>query len=807
MRFDMTIKCPKCNHDNPLDTVYCGKCAALLTSASDIQPPLTKTMETPGAKLRRGTLFVDRYEIIEELGKGGMGQVFRVEDTTAKEEIALKLIKPEIAADGKTIERFRNELTLARKIRHKNVCGMYDLGEHEGISYITMEYVSGEDLKSLIRRVKRLDSGAAIGIAKQVCEGLAEAHRLGVIHRDLKPANIMIDKDGNARIMDFGIARSLQEKGLTGVGMTIGTPEYMSPEQKEGTEIDQRSDIYSMGIMLYEMITGKVTYDMSVQIPEGLKQVISKCLEEDRDKRYQSAEDLKKALVDTENKAYIPEKTLPMTKPKLKNPILIATVGIILVVIIALGILFLTGPEEKIESIAVLPLENLSGDPDQEYFVDGMTERLISELAKISGFQKVISSMSVMQYKGVRKSMPEIARELNVDAVVEGSVLIVENRVRITAQLIHAPTDRHLWAEDYENDLRDILTLQREVAKAIAQEIRIKLTPEEEMQLSKTSQIKPEAYQAYLKGLMHWNRRTGDDVKKAITYFEEAIAEEPDYALAYVGLADSYNILSFYSGARPVDSFPKAKAAALKAIALDETLGEAHNSLAYATYRYYWDFAEAESEFKRAIELNPNYASAHFWYGEYLYCLSRFDESLKKIHMALELDPVSLIINAFLGPLYNTMGQPEKGISQLQKTLDMDPNFAAAHYHFTFIYSDLNRYPEAIAAAKKAVELSPSSPLLIASLGSVYARAGQAEEANKILKELLELSKVGYTPPYWIAEIYAGLGDLDKAFEWLDKAFEDRDELLLYGLSSPVLHPVQADPRFSELMRRIGLEK
>jgi serine/threonine protein kinase/tetratricopeptide (TPR) repeat protein len=830
----VSANCPKCHSVNPDTQKFCAECGTRLIPSSDI-PAQTRTIETPIQELTRGAQLAERYEIIEELGKGGMGKVYRVEDKKAREEIALKLIKPEIAADKNTIERFRNELITARKIRHKNICGMYDLGEDKGNYYITMEYVPGEDLKSFLRRSKKLTVETTISIGIQICEGLAEAHRLGVIHRDLKPNNIMIDKDGNVRIMDFGIARSIQKKGTTAAGVMIGTPEYMSPEQVEGKEVDQRSDIYALGVILFEMATGRVPFDgdtpftvgvkqkseippdpkeFNAQISEGLSRIILKCLEKDREKRFQSAGELRTALTDIEEGIPASERIPPVRKARTtkisrakgKNIIIFAAAVLALILIIVVGISLLTKPSEEMESIAVLPLENLSGDPEQEYFADGMTERLISELAKISGLQRVISRMSVMQYKGVRKSMPDIAKELNVDAVVQGSVLLLGNRVSISAQLIHAPTDRLIWAENYENNLQDVLALQREVAKAIAKEIKVQLTPEEERHLSATPQIKAEAYQAYLKGLFYWNKRTYNDMQKAITFYKQAIQEEPDYALAYVGLADCYNLLSLLGNVPAKEAFPKAKEAALNAIALDETLGEAHNSLAYVVYQHYWDFADGEREFKRAIELNPNYATAHFWYGEFLMTQGRFDEAFREANIALELDPVSVVINFFWGNLYEAAGQIEKSVEQYLKTLEMDPDFALACNFLGISYAQLERYPEAIAAGKKAVEISGGSSLYMSYLGWTYGRAGKDEEARKILEELQELSNKQYVSPYLIATVYLGLGEYDKAFEWLDKAYEDRCEFLSYIKTDAVFDPVREDPRFAELLKKIGLQ-
>jgi len=513
------MKCSKCHFENPNDTFYCGKCGTQLLPAEKISAP-TETLEIPEEGLTRGTTFANRYAIIEELGKGGMGSVYRVEDKKTKEELALKLIKPEIAADKKTIERFSNELKMAHKISHKNVCRMYHLDEDKGTHFITMEYVSGEDLKSLIRRIGQLPLGKSISITRQICEGLAEAHRLGVVHRDLKPSNIMIDKEGNARIMDFGIARSLEAEGMTGEGIIIGTPEYMSPEQAEAKEVDHRSDIYSSSVILYEMVTGQLPFkgdtplavamkhksevpkdpkELNPQIPEELSGLILRCMEKEKEKRYQTAEELLSALEEIEEGIPAKERIPLKRKPEIKwkNILLFGSATLLLILIIAVGISLFTARPRAIDSIAVLPLENLSGDPEREYFADAMTEVLIAEIAQIRAL-RVISRKSVMQYKRTERSLPEIAKDLNVDAVIEGSVLPADDKVRITVQLIQADPEKHLWAKSYERDLRDVLALQSEVAKAVAREIKIKLTPQEETRFASANPVNPEAYQAYL---------------------------------------------------------------------------------------------------------------------------------------------------------------------------------------------------------------------------------------------------------------------------------------------------------------------
>jgi TolB-like protein/DNA-binding winged helix-turn-helix (wHTH) protein/Tfp pilus assembly protein PilF len=460
----------------------------------------------------------------------------------------------------------------------------------------------------------------------------------------------------------------------------------------------------------------------------------------------------------------------------------------------------------SIRSIAVLPLDNLSGDASQNYFADGMTDELITDLAQISAL-RVISRTSVMVYKGARKPLPQIARELNVDAVVEGTVLQSGNQVRITAQLIEASTDKHLWSQSYEGELRDTLALQNRVASAIADQIRINLTPQEQAALKSARAVNPQAYQSYLKGRYFWNKRTADGLKAALAYFQQAIEEDPKYAQAYSGLADTYALLGDwqYAVMTPKETFPKAKAAAIKALELDSRLGEAHNSLAFVLDGFDWDFDSAGKEFQRAIELNPGYATAHHWYAWHLSLLGRFDDAIAELRKAENLDPLSLIINADLAELLGLAHSYDESIRQSRKTIEMDPNFALAHNQLAQAYLQKHLYAVAVAELQEAVKLSGDSPTCIANLARAYVASGKRSEAVELLGDLKKRSNPGYSNASEIAMIYASLGDRDQAMNWLEKGYDERFNpgvLLRSGFD-----PLRSDPRFEELMRRIGLPK
>ena len=787
------MKCPKCHHKNPDDTNFCGKCGKKISPAEEISP--TETLKAPTRELSVGSILASRYQIIEELGKGGMGSVYKVIDNELSEKVALKLLKPEIAADEETIERFRNELKLARKISHKNVCRMYHLSKIEDTQYITMEYVSGEDLKSLIRKIGQLPVAKAVSIAQQVCEGLDAAHKLGVVHRDLKPQNIMIDDEGNARIMDFGIARSLKAKGITEAGVMIGTPEYMSPEQVEGMETDHRSDIYSLGVILYEMVAGRVPFEgdttisialkhkkdtppnpreFNAQVPEDLSWLILRCMEKGKERRYQEAKELFSELGE-----------IGKEKPKTRR---------------------ISEMEWK-NSIAVLPFADLSQQKDQEYFCDGLSEEIINALTKIKDL-RVVARTSAFSFKGEKMDVRDIGKKLNVETVLEGSVRKAGNRLRITSQLINVADGYHLWSEKYDRDLEDIFAIQDEVTLAIVDRLKVKLVGGEKAELTKRHTEDLEAYNLYLKGRHLLREMTKESVQKSLESFQQAIERDPNYAMAHIGIASYYNNLGFYHFLPPKAAFPKAKEAAEKALAIDDNLAEGHAALGFFKMLYEWDWEGAEREYRRAIELNPSHATGHNLYAHYLMIMGRTEEAMVESRHAQELNPLSRNVALMRANILWGARQYDQSIAEFKKLLEVNPTFYVAHYWLAFPYALKGMRDEAIATVERAMAMSRGgAPLMWMAFGFIHSFAGKRDEAEKALHKMREQSKQTYVAPWMMAIVYAGFGEKDKAFELLEKSYKERDHWMTYLKASPAVDNLRSDPRFKVLLKKMGFNK
>ena len=759
------------------------------------------------------------HQILSLLGAGGMGEVYLAEDLQLDRRVAIKLLPARFTADADRLRRFRQEAKTASALNHPNIVTIHEIGETAGVHFIVTEFIDGQTLRQQIEGGKS-PSRDTLEIAIQIISALAAAHAAGIIHRDIKPENVMVRRDGIIKVLDFGLAKltevrkseigSRNEEAetllqveqnnpqsvipnpqLTMPGAVMGTPCYMSPEQTRGLELDARSDLFSLGVILYELLTGCPPFtgasmpDLFVAIlekepisltqyvadvPAELERIIRRCLMKERGQRYQSAQEL---LTDLKNFAAGTSQSHAAARPA--------------------------------PSIAVLPFVNMSADAENEYFCDGLAEELLNALAKIEHLG-VAARTSSFFFKGKEADVREIGRKLNVSTVLEGSVRKSGTRLRITAQLINVADGFHLWSERYDREMADIFEVQDEISLMIVEKLKVKLLGEEKAAVLKRYTDNTEAYQLYLKGRFHWNKRTGAALRLSIGFFQQAIDKDPNYALAYAGLADAWVLLPrYYAGSAP-ECYPKAKAAALKALELDETLAEAHATLALTLYDYDWNLAESNREFQRAIEISPNYATAHHWYGNSnLTTMERFDEAIAALQRAQELEPLSLTINVDLGNVWFNARQYDKAIAQLQKTLEIEPDFYPAHIILGLACLMKGELAEARAVFQRAEQLNPADLFGLALRGYLQAVSGERAEALQTLERLQEMSPPGAPLSACFALIYAGLDDRDQAFQWLERGYADRILDMTRLKVTPLLDNLRADPRFADLARRISI--
>jgi eukaryotic-like serine/threonine-protein kinase len=770
---------------------------------------------------------IHHYRILEKLGAGGMGVVYKAEDTRLHRFVALKFLA-EMTQDAQALERFQREARAASALNHPGICTIYDIGEQEGRPFIVMEFLEGETLRRHMQG-KALILKETLKLGCQIADALDAAHAEGIIHRDIKPANIFVTKRGQAKILDFGLAK-LVPKGVAAnadldspdstsiVGIISGTPSYMSPEQVRGDHLDQRTDIFSFGLLLYEMATGGQAFSgrtagviiesvltqapvpprsINPDVPSGLEEIISRALYKDRDQRYQKVaglwSDLQRLERDADSGRNTADKDEPRpSEPRVQNPT------------VQSGISHTERISKTIDSLAVLPFENASRDPEREYLSDGIGGSLINILATIPKL-RVIAQSTVLRYKGRAIDPQVVGRELSVRAVLTGRIVQSGESLRIGTELVDVATGSQLWGAQYDRKLGDIFAIQDEISQEISDKLRLKLTRAEKRRMSKRETQDAGAYQLYLKGRHHWNRWTEDGFHKAIEYFERAVEKDPGYALAQTGLADSYVLLGWNSYLPPNDAFPQGKMAAMKALRFDPRLGEAHTSLAAVLWLHDWEWEQAQAEFTRSLALNPAYPTANHWYAEFLMTMGWHSEAIARMKTSQELDPLSLIISVAIGWAYYMGRQYEQSMEQLRRTVELEPNYPVTHWILGLLLRKMGRYDLAISEGENGVKLSGGSSVMRAALAQTLAAAGKREEAIQLLDDLNHLAKQRYVASYFLAGIHAGLGEPERALELLEKSYDERSHWLIYLPIDPSMDDLRSNPRFEALLRRVGL--
>ncbi len=779
----MAIKCPKCNADNSDTSRFCSDCGTQIVSIKDAS--VTKTIQEP--IVSSGKIIAGKYKILAELGRGGMGVVYKAKDTRLNRTVALKFLPTELTQDKEAKRRFIQEAQAAAALNHPHICIIHEVDESDDQTFIAMEFIEGQTLKEKIE-TGPLGVDEAVDIASQVAEGLEKAHKKGIIHRDIKPANIMIDDESQAKITDFGLAKLSWGADLTKPATIMGTVAYMSPEQAKGKKVDHRTDIWSLGAMLYEMLSGERPFQkaqeqalifailndkptplslLRSEIPSRLENVIEKAMAKKASERYQNIQKLIQDLKEA------PPTTLPKTE----------------------------------KSIAVLPFTNMSADPEQEYFCDGITEEIINALTHIKDM-RVIARTSSFAFKGKTEDIREIGKKLDVGILLEGSVRKSGERLRITAQLINVTHGTHIWSERYDREMKDVLDIQDDISLAIVDKLKVKLLGKEKALIVKRYTENLEAYNLYLKGCHFFQMWTVEGLEKAIECFEQALQKDPNYALVYAGMAEVYFFYSFFGNSPPREGTQKAKSYVKKALDIDEQLAEAHACLGFISTLYDWNWVVAEQEFKRALELNPNSSNIHIRYPILLSITGHHEEAIAEAKQARDLDPLSININSMVGEILFLSGQFDKAIEDLQNTITMDPNYYYSHYMLGWSYLGKSMLKESIEALEKAFDLSSGAPNVSAILAIAYYLFGKKPQAEKLFNSLKKRAKGEYIPPSFFSMIYKVSGDLELANKWLEIACKVRDIYLPFGLLPTVdCLRIPYDQKSAELLKKVGLYK
>lgn len=748
-----------------------------------------------------------------------MGRVYLAEDTRLGRQVAIKFLPASYQYDPERRTKFLAEARATSALRSPHIAAIYDIGEHDGAMYLVMEYVEGELLSEMLKRGP-LQIREAIDFTVQIADALSEAHSLSIVHCDVKASNLIVNERGTVKLLDFGIAAATSAKEAepddrtkpvgqqTAVGVVTGTVSYMSPEQAIGRALDHRSDIFSLGVVLYEMLTAHLPFEgetpveiidkiihaepmpvtrLNYSVPPDLERVVRKCLEKDRERRYQSVRDL---LIDLRNLQRDSDSGSQATTSGLRRNTQVVT---------------RSRSRKTIDSLAILPFANLSGDPDLEYLSDGVTEGLINNLSRLPKL-RVMARSTVFRYHGRELPDPQqVGDELAVRAVLLGRLLRRDDALIIKLELVDTNDGSHLWGEQYVRQTSDILTLEQEISTEISEQLRFKLTSAQRKSLTKRSTENSEAYQLYLKGRYHWNRRSEEGIKRSLDYFEKAIALDPAFALAYAGLADSYNLLASYA-AKPVPTlFLRAKATALKALSLDDKLAEAHAALAAVKLWREFDWEAGERGFRKAIDLNPSYATAHLWLALYLAAMERMDEALLEITFGHELDPLSRVLNLNLARILYFARRFDDAAKQCLKTIEMFPDYLIAHRRLGMTYGEQGMFDEAEAEFKAALSLSPKDSETMSAMAYVYAAAGRTDEAREVFEQIKEIAREGYVSPYSLARVHIGLGQIDEAFAEIEITYKERHGILTYLKVEPIFDRIRDDARFLDLLRRLGL--